>query len=210
MIGGLPSWRLVGQASRARDALVLVTSHAPDLVIMDIGLPGMDGVTATREVLRRSSTTKVLVLTAHLHREDVLEVFAAGASGYLLKSDSDCVQIALETVALGRRYLSPKVEAMLAVTPDGDKTTAALSALSEREREVFRLAAECLTNQQIASELCIARKTVDTHLYRIHRKLDVRTAAELVRLAIRFGMFYAGRGRGYRADAGPQASNPGI
>jgi DNA-binding NarL/FixJ family response regulator len=201
LIGGLSGWRLVGEASTARDALVLVTAHLPDVVLMDIALPGMDGIIATREVLRRSPTTKVLVLTAHLHPQDVRQAFTAGASGYLLKSDSESLEIALEKVALGGRYLSPSVEALLVADQDEGPTTDALAALSEREKEVFRLAAECLTNRQIARELCISRKTVDTHLYRIHCKLAIRTSAELVRLAVSFGMGYAGRGRGDGADA---------
>jgi DNA-binding NarL/FixJ family response regulator len=84
LIGRLPNWRLVAEASRARDGLGLVSSMVPDVVVMDLALPGMDGVIATREVLRRSPNTKVLILTAHLHPHEVREAFLAGATGYLL------------------------------------------------------------------------------------------------------------------------------
>src|SRR5262249_46893695 len=114
LLGRLPGWQVIGQVSTAREALVLVTTPVPDVVLMDIGLPGMDGVIATREVLRRSPTTRVLVLTTYMHPWDVREALAAGASGYLLKSDSDALEPALEAVVRGERFLSPEVAARMA------------------------------------------------------------------------------------------------
>jgi DNA-binding NarL/FixJ family response regulator len=207
LLGRLPGWQVIGQVSTAREALVLVTAQTPDVVLMDIGLPGMDGVIATREVLRRSPTTRVLVLTTYVHPWDVREALAAGASGYLLKSDSDALEPALEAVVRGERYLSAEVAQRMAAIQEETSAATVLASLSEREREIFRLAAECLTNGQIARELCIARKTVDTHLYRIHRKLDIRTSAELVRLAVSLGVVHTGL---TRAGAGPDADTTDL
>jgi DNA-binding NarL/FixJ family response regulator len=207
MVGLFPRWRVVGEAATAREGLVLVSRHNPDVVLMDIGLPGMDGVIATREVRRRSPETKVLIVTAYAKGWDVREAICAGASGYLLKSDSEALGVALETVARGERYLSPDVAAGFA----GEERSAAVEALaclSEREMEVFRLAAECLDSVRIARELCIARKTVDTHLYRIHRKLGIRTSGELVRLAIRLGIAHGGRTRAVAAGGAAPVGEP--
>ena len=206
MISCLPRWRFVGEASTARDALVLVSAQMPDVVLMDIAMPGMDGIIATREILRRSPLTRVLVLTGYVDLWDVREALAAGAAGYLLKGDSQSLDKALEAVIRGERYLSPDVVSRLAASKDETRATNVLASLSEREKEVFRLAAECLNNGRIARELCIARKTVDTHLYRIHRKLGVRTSAELVRLAMSLGVVHSGRLRSSGATVGDAPS----
>jgi DNA-binding NarL/FixJ family response regulator len=157
----------------------------------------MDGVIATREIRRRAPRVRVLVLTVHDQTSDVLDALNAGASGYALKTDdTDTLIAALRVVCKGERYLAPAIAARLeAYESRRLKASDVLSVLSVREREVFRLAAECLITREIANELCISRKTVDTHLYRIHRKLGLRTSAELVRLASSLGLTHAGRRR---------------
>jgi RNA polymerase sigma factor (sigma-70 family) len=202
-------WRIVGETGRAREALALVDAERPDVVLMDVALPGMDGVVATREIRRRSPSTRVLILTVHDQIQDVLDAINAGASGYALKSEGpEALVQALRAVVLGERYLAPTVAARLSTYETRrQQVSDALAVLSEREREVFRLAAECLTTSEIARELCISRKTVDTHLYRIHRKLGIRTSAEIVRLAGSLGLVHAGgardRGAGGEAGADP-------
>jgi RNA polymerase sigma factor (sigma-70 family) len=196
LLGRVPHWTIVGEAATAREALVLLDAREPDAVVLDIALPGMDGVIATREIRRRAPATRVLILTAHGELADVRDALAAGASGYVLKSEADALIAALTAISRGERYLSPAVATSLEVAEQApDQTRDLLAALSEREREIFRLAAECLTTQEIAHELCISRKTVDTHLYRIHRKLGLRNSAELVRLAVSLGLFHTGRTR---------------
>jgi DNA-binding NarL/FixJ family response regulator len=196
ILGSLPGCEVIGEAGTAREALAIVDAERPDSVVMDIALPGMDGVIATREIKRRAPDTLILIFSVHHQISDVLDAFAAGASGYLLKSNGEALPEALTTIAQGERYVASEVALHLA-SPPGAR--GALDTLSEREREVFRLATECLTTREIARELCISRKTVDTHLYRIHRKLGVRNSAELVRLATRLGLHHGGRTRALSA-----------
>jgi len=204
ILGGSGDWRVVGEAGAAREALVLVDTHQPDLVLLDLVLPGMDGVIATREIRRRSPGTRILIFTGHEQIADIRDAFRAGASGYVVKADVDGLVPAVSAALRGERYLSPVVASRYAATEPGpeagpgaaaDASRDVLASLSEREREVFRLAADCLTTQEIARELCISRKTVDTHLYRIHRKLGLRNAAELVRFATGLGLSPTGRTR---------------
>jgi DNA-binding NarL/FixJ family response regulator len=192
-----PEFQVLGEWSRARDAFQAVDTQQPDIVVMDVALPGMDGIVATREILRRSPRCRVLILTVYDQLSDVLDALAAGVSGYALKTDdASTVVTALRTIARGDRYIAPKIAAQLEAHENGHALPHdVLSILSVREREVFRLAAECLLTREIARELCISRKTVDTHLYRIHRKLGLRTSAELVRLASGLGLIHAGRVR---------------
>jgi DNA-binding NarL/FixJ family response regulator len=194
MLTAASEWRIVGEAGRAREAFALIDAERPDVALLDIALPGMDGVVATREIRRRAPATRILILTVHEEIRDVLDAFAAGAAGYALKNEEpEALLAALATVMRGERYVAPALVPRLAAYQSGPQPADVLSALSEREREIFRLAAECLITREIAQELCISRKTVDTHLYRIHHKLGLRTSAELVRLAGRLGMIHTGR-----------------
>jgi len=136
-----------------------------------------------------------LIVTAHSEIHDVLDAMSAGAVGYALKSDGPEVLLeALQQVARGQRYVAPAVATRLStLEAKRRRATHVLGVLSEREREIFRLAAKCLIAREIATELCIARKTVDTHLNRINHKLGLRNLAELVRLAANLGMIESGR-----------------
>jgi len=198
---------MVGEAGTARDALAMIDATRPDVVLMDVALPGMDGVLATREIRRRAPSARVLILSAHDQIRDVLDALNAGASGYALKADgAGALLDALRAIGRGERYLAPLIAARL----DAHKArphagSDVLAVLSEREREIFRMAAECLMTREIAAELCISRKTVDTHLYRIHRKLGLRTSAELVRLAASLRLVHAGQTREQAARAQPPA-----
>lgn len=197
-----PEFQVTGEWGRARDAFQAIDTQPPDIIVMDVGLPGMDGIVATREVLRRAPHCRVLILTLYDQLCDVFDAMAAGVSGYALKTDdSTAFLTALRTLARGERYVSPKLAQRLEAHQNRRVVpTDILGVLSTREREVFRLAAECLLTREIARELCISRKTVDTHLYRIHRKLGLRTTAELVRLASGLGMIHAGRTRNFSPD----------
>jgi len=188
---------IVGEAGSARDAFVAIDTHRPDIVLMDIALPGMDGVIATREIRRRTPRTRVLIFSVHDQIGDVLDALDAGASGYALKTEgTDALVAALRCVLRNDRYVAPSLTPRLASYESRrSKPADTLSILSVREREVFRLAADCLLTREIARELCISRKTVDTHLYRIHRKLGLRTSAELVRLACTLGLIHRGGAR---------------
>jgi DNA-binding NarL/FixJ family response regulator len=188
---------VVGEAGNARDAFAAIDTHPPDIVVMDVSLPGMDGVIATREIRRRAPRTRVLLLSVHDQISDVLEALDAGASGYALKTEgTEALVAALRAIVRNDRYVAPTLAPLLGSYESRRKRPIdALSILSLREREVFRLAADCLLTREIARELCISRKTVDTHLYRIHRKLGLRTSAELVRLACNLGLVRRGSAR---------------
>jgi two-component system response regulator NreC len=185
---------VIGEAGTARDAFAAIDAHPPDIVVMDVSLPGMDGVIATREIRRRAPRTRVLLLSVHDQISDVLEALDAGASGYALKTEgTEALVAALRTIIRNDRYVAPSLAALLgSYESRRKKPLDTLSILSLREREVFRLAADCLLTREIARELCISRKTVDTHLYRIHRKLGLRTSAELVRMACNLGLVRRG------------------
>jgi two-component system, NarL family, response regulator NreC len=189
-LGGTPGFEVVGEASTARRGLELVDTARPDVVLMDIAMPGMDGVLATREIRRRVPQARVVVVTAHDQVNDVFDAFEAGASGYVLKSDGpETLVEAILTVSRGERYVAPALIGSLATLEvQRSKSNDVLTVLTEREREIFRLAAQCLPARDIARELCIARKTVDSHLYRINHKLGLHNLAELVRLAADLGM----------------------
>jgi DNA-binding NarL/FixJ family response regulator len=194
MLTTASEWTIVGEAGRAREAFALIDAERPDVALVDIALPGMDGVVATREIRRRAPSTRILILTVHEEIRDVLDAFSAGAAGYTLKTEEpETLITALDTIMRGERYVAPSLAARLEAYQSEPQPSDVLSVLSEREREIFRLAAECLITREIAHELCISRKTVDTHLYRIHHKLGLRTSAELVRLAGRLGLIHSGR-----------------
>ena len=185
-----PEYKIVGEAATATDAFEIIDRAAPDIVLMDIALPGMDGIRATREILRRDPRARVLIHSAHDQINDVVDAFTAGASGYALKEDMPAALIAaVRAVGRGARYVSPALASRLARFEDSrPRTGEVLEILSRREREVFVLAADCMFARDIALKLGIARKTVDTHLNRINGKLGLRNMAELVRLAASLGL----------------------
>jgi DNA-binding NarL/FixJ family response regulator len=192
-VASFPGYTVVGEAASARQGLIVIEAQKPDLVLMDIALPGMDGIVATREVLRRVPTARVIILSGHAQIHDVVDAIDAGATAYVLKSDPpETLKDALDHSARGRRYLAPVlVTNFPSALKPSPRTGGVLEALSEREREIFRLAADCRTAVEIAHDLCIARKTVDVHLNRINRKLALRDRADLVRLAASIGLVHS-------------------
>jgi len=194
-LAALPRVEVVGESATAREAFRLIEEAKPDVVVMDLVMRGMDGVVATREVLRRAPKARVLILSAHGQIQDVLDAMEAGAVGYVLKSEDPAMLIrALEATSRGEVYVSrPLAQRLLDAKREEQPLTAKLRVLSEREREIFRLSAECQGAVEIAKELCLSRKTVDTHLNRIHRKLKLRNRAELVRFALRIGLVHSVR-----------------
>ena len=196
---------VVGEAGNARDAFAAIDTHPPDIVVMDVSLPGMDGVIATREIRRRAPGTRVLLLSVHDQISDVLEALDAGAAGLRAQDGRDRRPgggAADDRPERSLRGAPVWPRSLGSYESRRKKPLDALSILSLREREVFRLAADCLLTREIARELCISRKTVDTHLYRIHRKLGLRTSAELVG----WPATWAWSGAGARAKCSPASS----
>lgn len=195
-VAAMRGYAMVGEASTARSAFALIEAQKPDVILMDVAMPGMDGIVATREVLRRVPTARVIVLSAHGQMPDVVDAINAGVVGYVLKADPpETLQQALEYASHGAFYIAPALRVRLSAftSANGRSHSNVLDALSSREREIFRLAAECNTAGEIARELCIARKTVDCHLHNINRKLGLHDRAHLVRLAVRIGLVHSVR-----------------
>jgi DNA-binding NarL/FixJ family response regulator len=173
-------FNLVAEAGDARSIFPLLDEKRPDVVLLDLRLPGMDGVTATRELATRAPQAKVMILSAFTRQHDLDEAWAAGVHGYASKTqDADGLRLAIHAVAAGERYLAPG----LTPTSKPAGREGPLGLLSPREREVFRLLVRGMTTRQIAAELTISAKTVDTHRERILKKLGLHSAVELVRFA---------------------------
>jgi DNA-binding NarL/FixJ family response regulator len=170
-------YQVVFEAGDARDGLVAAGRAAPDVLLLDLGLPATDGVQAIRALRARATEPRILVLSASENPRDVGAAWAAGADGYATKHGS--LELLLEgvrEVASGKRYLAPG----LTVGNDGDD---ALAPLSRREREVFKLIVSGLTSAAIATQLHVSVKTIETHRERVLKKLGLHSAVQLVRFA---------------------------
>jgi DNA-binding NarL/FixJ family response regulator len=184
---------VVGEASNGQEALSQVEALNPDVVVMDLSMPEMDGATATRELTRRGGSARVLVLTMHEEEDYLVPLLKAGARGYVVKSAVSTELLeAVRTVASGGMFVRPSAARVLAeaVTRGGaqDEVETRYASLSDREREVFRLTALGYAPARIGEQLFISGKTVDTYRRRIADKLDMTDRAEWVRLALRLGI----------------------
>lgn len=183
---------VIGETSDGQTAVEMAKTLVPDVVIMDIGMPGLDGISATRQIKAENPTMKVIALSIHSERPYVLGMLDAGASGYVLKAAAyDELRRAVQAVSQGNSYLSPDitgvlVDAHVRTAPELDAP--ARHTLGPREREIVRLLAEGHTSPQIARALDISTSTVDTHRRNIMRKLDLHSVAELTKYAIREGL----------------------
>jgi two-component system, NarL family, response regulator NreC len=175
----------VGEAGDAEEAIRAARREQPDVVLLDVVMPGKTGIEATPEILRVAPDAKVLVLSMQDDPSYVREAFAAGAAGYVLKEavEAEVVQ-AVHEVSRGGRYVHPTLGARLVVAEQQARARADADPLSEREREVLRLLALGHTNQEIAKMLYISVRTAETHRAHIMQKLRLSTRAELVRYAI--------------------------
>ncbi len=179
----------VGEAGTMQDAVFRARSLKPDVILMDIVMPGGSGIEATPAVLKEAPDAKVLVLSMQDDPSYVREAFAAGASGYVLKEAADVeVVSAVREVAGGGRYVHPALGARLVAAEAEERARADADPLTEREREVLRLLALGHTNQEIAKTLFLSVRTVETHRAHIMQKLQLSTRAELVRYAMEQGL----------------------
>jgi len=178
----------VGEASNGREAVTLAEKLQPDVVVMDVSMPELNGIEATRRISEVSGRTRVLALSMHKDSVYVREILRAGAKGYLLKdaADHDLLS-AVRAVSRGEGYLSPAVsEAVL--TDYRKHVTNPIDLLTSREREVLQMIAEGQTNKEIANTLNLSVYTVDAHRGRIMEKLNLHSINELVRFAVRNGL----------------------
>jgi two-component system response regulator NreC len=192
LISDEPNMSVIAEAEEGRTAVQLAAKLSPNVVIMDISMPGLNGIEATRQILAKGPEPKIIALSMHMERRMILEMLNAGASGYLLK---DCafgeVIRAIETVMSNCTYLSPKIADIIVKDyihriPSNDLSS--LTLLSPREREVLQLLAEGRKTRDIASLLHVSGKTVDTYRTQIMEKLGIHSIAELTKYAIREGL----------------------
>jgi DNA-binding NarL/FixJ family response regulator len=202
ILGRDPEFRVVGEAATGSDALHFVKLHHPDLVLMDIGLPGLSGVETTAEILRHHPECKVVILSMYDDENSVVGAVRSGARGFILKkvSETDLLE-ALHVVARGGAYLSPQVsDRLLNRIQKGDlearRPPAALEALSPREVQVLRMVAEGKTSKEIAVMLDLREQTVRSYRKTMMKKLGVNNVAGLTQLALSTGLTQLGRGEG--------------
>jgi DNA-binding NarL/FixJ family response regulator len=184
---------VVGEAENGRQAIDQVEHLLPDVVVMDIAMPGLNGLEATRQIKKRFPEVQVLILTVHTAQEYILQILRAGASGYLVKqaAPTDLVQ-AIQAAHRGGIFLSPSISRKVIEEYVQQASTAAeldsYETLTDREREVLQLIAEGSSTRQIAEQLHISVKTVETHRAHLMDKLELRSTAELTQYAIRKGV----------------------
>ena len=183
---------VVGEADDGRMAVDLTRNLSPDVVIMDVGMPGLNGIEATRQIVTEAPGIKVIALSMHSDRQFVTGMFGAGASGYLLK---DCafeeLINALHTVIKNLTYMSPEISTIVVedyVHRVSESSDSVPDALTPRAREVLQLLAEGMNTKQLASHLNISVKTVEAHRRQIMEKLNLHSIAELTKYAIRTGL----------------------
>lgn len=187
-----PDMEVVAEAGEGRTALRLARDLAPDIIILDVAMPDLNGIETARMIVSEMSDIKIIALSMHSDRRFVVEMLKAGASGYLLKDCAleDLVR-AIRVVMANQTYLSPEVagtvvEEYVRKSPDGDAS--AFSILTAREREVLQLLAEGLSTKNVAARLHVSVKTIETHRQHIMEKLNTHSIADLIKYAVREGL----------------------
>jgi two-component system response regulator NreC len=180
---------VVAEAGDAREAVFEVRAEKPDIVLLDVAMPGRSGIDAIPDLIKEHPETKILILSMQDDAAYVREAFAAGASGYVLKEAADVELVAaVREIADGGRYVHPELGARLIAADAAERARQEQDPLSEREHEILRLLALGHTNQEIAETLFLSVRTVETHRAHIMQKLRISTRAELVRYALEKGL----------------------
>jgi two-component system response regulator NreC len=193
LLNAEPDLKVIGEAENGREAIKQVEKLKPNVVLMDIAMPLLNGIEATRHIAKAVPQTKVIILSMHAHDRYISELLQIGASGYLLKDASgrDIIQ-AIHAVVKGDTYLSPSISRRVIedyVSLKSRSSRADLySKLSNREREVFQMIAESRSTKDIADILCISPSTVKTHRGKIMEKLQIDNMTDLIKLAVRLGI----------------------
>lgn len=200
VLGSAKDIVVVSEASNGREAVALAERLKPDVVVMDLSMGEADGLTATKELVAKGSSPRVLVLTMHAEDEYLVQALEAGATGYLVKSAADRELVdAVRSVAHGDVYVQPSAGRVLARglkrNDKGADERARFEKLTERERDVLRLVAEGYTAPEIGEKLFISPKTVDTYKQRINEKLGLAHRADYVKFALKLGLLSADTSR---------------
>ena len=184
-----PGFRVIAEATEGREAIKLCKKHTPRVVIMDVSMPGLNGIEATRTIRRENSETRVIALSMYTDRQFVSGMLKAGASGYLQKDvESSELISAIKTVVAGQKYICQEVSNLITDKFLQDDNSKDKPELSGREKEILQLIAEGNSSREIADKLFLSRKTVDAHRKNIMDKLELYTLPELTKYAIRSGL----------------------
>lgn len=194
LVKGYDDMEVIGEAADGRTALRLVQELSPDIVIMDISMPDLNGIDATRKITADYPDVKVIALSMHYDKQFISEIFKAGAAGYLIKDSAfDELEHAIRVVMQNKTYINPQIaslviQSLISQTPSPNSSQKAFSLLTEREREVLQLISEGKSTKQIASDLHVSAKTIESHRRQVMGKLNIRNVAELTKYAIREGL----------------------
>ena len=191
LVNGEPDMEVIGQAQDGGEAIRLTRRLKPDVIVMDVNMPGMDGVDATRRIVNNVPDIKIIALTMYPKKSFVMEMLSAGASGYILKNDAFAeLAKAINTVMAGETYLCPKAASILVdhYVRNHPRSVSANVLLTNRQREVLKLLAEGKSTKESALILKLSPKTVDACRRRVMEKLDVQNIAQLIKYAIREGL----------------------
>ena len=184
-----PGWSVCAEAKNGREAVALATKLQPDIVVMDVGMPELNGIEATRQIKKIAPETEILMFTGLENEELIREVFEAGARSYIMKTDGkEQLEAALHSLASHKSYFTTQVGEVLFsrfLHAKKDLTEEGTLKLTDREREIVQLLAEGSSNKEVASELGISSKTVETHRAAIMKKMNFESFSDLVRYAIR-------------------------
>jgi len=184
-----PDIKIVGEATSGEQALELVTENDPDVVLMDINMPGIGGLEATRKLLQRKPKLKIIVVTMHEDDMFAQRLLKAGAMGYLTKGAKvDEILQALQAVMANQRYLCPSIAQQIALSQMTEEESSPFDSLSERELQVLLMMMDGQSISVISEKLCLSPKTVSTYRTRLYAKLGVQNDIELARLALQFGV----------------------
>lgn len=187
-----PDMEVIGLAADGLSAVDLARELSPDVIVMDIGMPGLNGIEATRQIVKQSPRVRIIALSMHSAKKFIMEMFKAGASGYLLKDcEYDELAAAVRAVASGKEYISPSISGIMietCTTDDPRRKKNAFSALTNREREILQLLTEGKTTKQTAARLHISPKTVEVHRLNIMNKLKIDNMVQLTKYAIQEGI----------------------
>lgn len=193
LLSSSDDFEVVGEAEDGLNAVRCVEKFTPELLLLDLSMPKMSGISVIKEIKSQFTETKILVLTVHESEEYILEVFKSGADGYCLKDASHSeLLVAIKSVLSGKRYISPGISGKVLEGYLDDremlKSSSSWDSLTQREREILKLVGEGYKNKEIADYLCISAKTVEKHRSNIMGKLDLHTASALTAYAIKKGL----------------------
>lgn len=193
MLKEVANLQLVGEAKSGEEAIRMARELSPNVVLMDICMPGIGGLEATRRIVGMQRDIKVISVTAYEESPFPLQALKAGASGYLTKSvNADELLTAIKRVFLGKRYLSAEIAQQLAVTNFSEQSEDPFDQLSSREMQIMLMVVNCHKVKQISNNLHLSPKTVNSYRYRIFEKLNVSSDVELVLMAVRYGVVNGG------------------